>query len=209
MTKEQAIAEIESYVDKSKYTVNLGQLNHITSLAIQDINNVKADEPVGLIDRFVTEYKKIIDAIQTDSEIEIVILEERKRKAVITINSYDDISRYNEPEKTQMTNYIQSGLQAVNLATNKQEIDATVTQTVDSIIPLARKEYQDKKMFLNSPTYDMVKINRGADPDLYSGESDHRLIQLYFNQFVGLTYPGTSAPRPSLKLFTMSKEEVN
>lgn len=208
MNKEQAILELQGYVEKSKYTTNLNQLNHIISLGIQDINSVKNDEPIELIECFVVEYKKIIDAILTDAEIAERELSEHKRKTVITLNSYDDESRYNEPEKLLLATYIQDGLQAIDGAKDKQETDVAVSQAVDLIVALPQKEYKDKTLFMNSATHEMIDIQSGADPDLYDGESDYRLIQLYHNHFAGLTFPGTNRPQPSLKLFTMSKEEV-
>lgn len=208
MNKEQAIADLQNYVDKSSYTTNLEQLNHIIDLGIQDINNVKNNEPIELIERFVVEYKKIIDAIPTDAQIVEMELQEHKRKARIELNSYDDESRYHTAEKQLLATYIQDALQAINNANNKQETDVVVSQAVDLIVALPQKECKDKTIYLNTPTHELVDIQTGADPDLYDGESDYRLIQLYHNQFSGLTFPGTNRPQPSLKLFTMSKEEV-
>lgn len=207
MTKEQAIAKLQNYVDKSSYTTNLEQLNHIIGLGIQDINKVEADEPVELIERFVIEYKKIIDAIQTDVEIVAQELADYKRKARITLNSFSD-SNYHMAEKQLLATYIQDGLQAVSGANNKPEVDVAINQAVGLIVALPQKEYKDKEMYLNTATHELLDIQNGADPDLYNEESDYRLIQLYHNHFAGLTFPGTSKPRPSLKLFTMSKEEV-
>lgn len=208
MNKEQAILELQNYVDKSEYTTNLEQLNHIIDLGTQDINNVENDEPTELIERFVVEYKKIVDAILTDVQIIERELNEHKRKARIELNSYDDESRYYEPGKQLLAAYIQGGLQAIDGAKDKQETDVAVSQAVDLIVALPQKEYKDKTLFMNSATHEMIDIKSGADPDLYSGESDYRLIQLYHNHFVGLTFPGTNRPQPSLKLFTMSKEEI-
>lgn len=208
MNKEQAILELESYVDRSKYTTNLEQLNYIIDLGVQDINGVKDDEPIDLIERFVVEYKKMIDAILTDVGIQTAILDEHKRKARIELNSYNDESRYYATEKQLLATYIQDGLQAIDNANNKPETDDAISQAVDLIVALPQKEYKDKSMYLNTSTHELVDIQSGADPDLYDGESDYRLIQLYHNQFSGLTFPGTSRPQPSLKLFTMSKEEV-
>lgn len=208
MTKEQAVLELQNYVDKSEYTTNLEQLNHIIDLGTQDINNVENDEPIDLIERFVVEYKKMIDVILTDAEIAEKELSEYKREAVITLNSYDDEKRYHATEKQLLTTYVQDGLQAVESALDKQQTDDAVNRAIDLIVSLQQKEYKDKEMYLNTSTYEMNAIQSGADPDLYDGESDYRLIQLYHNQFSGLTFPGTNRPQPSLKLFTMSKEEV-
>lgn len=208
MNKEEAIAELQNYVNKNNYINNLEQLNHIISLGVQDINNVKDEEPIDLIDRFVIEYKKIIDAIPTNAQIVEMELQEHKRKARIELNSYDDESRYHTAEKQLLATYIQGGLQAIDSANNKQETDVAVSRAIDLIVVLQQKEYKDKEMLVITSTHELIDIQGGADPDLFDGESESRLIQLFHNHFSGLTFPGTNRPQPSLKLFTMSKEVI-
>lgn len=205
MTKEQAIAELKNYPDKSLYSINLERVEMIIAMGVEDINK---SENATIMNGFLVNYKKIIDAIETDEQIRLRKLSEAKSKATIELNSYDDISRYNLTEQGLLRGYIDNGLLAIENALDIETIETELSHWIDLIVGLKQKEYKDKRMYLNNSTYDFIDIKDGADPDLYPGESDYRLIQLYNNHFAGLTYPGISTPRPSLKLFTMSKEEA-
>lgn len=202
---ELAINELINYVDSSLYTENLDQLQLIIDWGVIDIEKSESQDR---IDYFLNQYKTMIDTIQTDTEIETAVLDEVKRKAVIELSSYDSNS-YNETEKVLVDGYINEGLLAIENATDAITIAIVVEEQTALIRPIQQKEYKDKKMYLNTSTYDIQEILNGADPDLYPGESDFRLIQVYYNHFPGLkTNIGTSKPQPSYKLFTMSKEEV-
>lgn len=202
---KRSINELKNYVDSGLYNQNREQLQMIIDKGIIDLRQTETGNAVNFL---LAEYKKIIDAIQTDLEIQTDQLNELKRKALVEIRSLDDATRHNEPEKSLMSTYIHNARQEVNQSKNPAQIEDAVTKVTNLIVSLPQKEYKDRIMFLNTPTFSFVDIANGEDPDLQTNESSFRLIQLYENHFSGATYPGTDAPRPSLKLYTMDKEEV-